>query len=423
MALHILEHIIKSILLEDRIVAKTGDRISKSEYNKAKAAGAVHAFTVLVKGTSDITKILDMAVKAISKSQSDSEMKISVGEESKFADGTYIYLISNPVSKNRQNLVVWIIKNPGVSSKTSADKKDSDVKISTSDTTDIDTSKTKTEPEIKVSRLKYRYIGESPLLTKKQLDSAKLKTTIDTSALQTMTDDVEKYPINWRDKDGVTWGVYTTSYSDKMVYIKSGESWFSVSKDKFEREMDNLVAGDLFNDRVTDEDLLTKLNKQKPESSYPRFSTSDQQPVSTTDGSDIDSKQTTSEPSTKSTDTVSPTDNKATSTTTSVSTKTEPVTTTPVITKPVVPSIKPGTVLQFKDSANTEIPLYWFKDGKYSQAKNEKGELKVWIIDSSWKTNKNEQLTYIKSSSDKQWYLVKTPTGKQYWIKSSRFKK
>lgn len=487
---NILEHIIKSVLLEDRIVAKTGDRLNNKEYADAKAAGAKHTFTVLVKGTSSAAQILDAAVRAISKSQQgESEKRIGVGEQSQFANGQFVYVISNPQSKERQNLIVSIFSNPGIPRKNDVGKKDSEKKpepeVKTTDTTDI--KKTQDTKEITVKApLKIRYIGQSPLLTvsqyEQQLKSLN-KSTDAITVLKTITPEQESintYPLLWKDITNVTWMVYTLP-SDKFVYIKTGNSWFSCKKTKFEEEKDTADAGDLFEERITDSEIISNLNKLQPESGYPSYSTTPASDKSTP-GQVISPAGTLNTPNatypfTYKHDkieytiyTMSPTDeyvyfkvgnkwyyfdkikfekddfykqlfanieksNFNINTLTplnaagikNVETKfnlqpSKSNTETPIQPKIEIPKqIKPGTVLQFKNNPGAKIAVYQNNNGVFKPLiKN--GKPQAWTISSDWKTNKSEQLRYVKSSSNSQYFLVKTADGTQFWIKSNSFK-
>lgn len=115
----ILENLIRSYLIEGRTVAKLRG-VSAQETSDARAAGAIHAYAVLVKGTSTPTTIIDLVEAATAASSgAETDMTMSVGKRSKFATEDYVYVMSDPLPKNRQTITVWILKNPFILSATS----------------------------------------------------------------------------------------------------------------------------------------------------------------------------------------------------------------------------------------------------------------------------------------------------------------
>jgi hypothetical protein len=115
----ILENLIRTYLIEGRTVAKLRG-VSAKETAEARAAGAVHAYAVLVKGTSTPSTIIDLVEAATAASSgAETDSTISVGKRSKFANGDYVYVMSDPLPKNRQTITVWILKNPFLLSTTS----------------------------------------------------------------------------------------------------------------------------------------------------------------------------------------------------------------------------------------------------------------------------------------------------------------
>jgi len=543
---NILEYIIKSVLLEDRIVAKTGDRIDNKNYSQLLAAGAKHAFTVLVKGVSSKNKILSYAQRAIAKSFSENlERKISVGEQSTFANGKFVYIISDPKGIDKQNLIVAIFNNPGILTKTQTEKekerkaKDAE-SIINPDASDV--SGSQDEKEVKLTTpILTLFIGESPLITlsnyNKAIDQLNLSSNISSNisslfkTISTDKDDDKKsmYPFDWKVqyKDNlaqeygpltITWRVFTTTQNN-LVYIKSGNSWFSCKKSLFEKEYKRLDSGDLFNNRETNIDIINELNKQYSGSDYPIISRDKFENIPTDVTTLINkpeptiiepslTQMTTQTQSDNSADTkpktpadgypftyktqdghtfpgkeyivytMSPTDdyvyfkvdNKwyffgkrefeqnefykklfqyidreqigpgkglralnqagiknvetkfglSTSNTQTQGDQTPKP--TPPPPKPESKEYKAGDLLKFKDPAGKQIPVYKLEKNGYKQIKKD-GKPQVWTISSDWKTNKTEQLRYIKSSSDKQWYQVKTSSGTNFWMKAYYFTK
>ncbi len=108
----ILEKFIRTYLIEGRTVAKLRNASAKDTAS-ARAAGAVYAYNVLVKGTSDKNEILQLVKAATEASTGTStDSREVVGDSSKFATIEYVYVVSDPLSKKRQTITVWILKSP-----------------------------------------------------------------------------------------------------------------------------------------------------------------------------------------------------------------------------------------------------------------------------------------------------------------------
>lgn len=107
--MNLLEQIIRKTLFEDRTVGKI--RNATAEITKdARAFGAVHAYSVLVKGTSNREAILNNVLAVtIANTGTDTDAVKSIGKNSKFATDKFVYICSNPESKNRQIVNVWIV--------------------------------------------------------------------------------------------------------------------------------------------------------------------------------------------------------------------------------------------------------------------------------------------------------------------------
>lgn len=104
----LLETIIKNVLFEQRTVAKIRNASAKMTA-LARSVGAVHAYSVLVKGTSNPRDIQDLVEAATIGSKGGDGETIAVGRQSKFADGNYMYVCSTPESDKRQLINVWIV--------------------------------------------------------------------------------------------------------------------------------------------------------------------------------------------------------------------------------------------------------------------------------------------------------------------------
>ena len=107
----ILENLIRTYLIEGRTVAKLRNA-SAEDIVKSRGEGAVYAYNVLVKGTSNTDEIIQLVRAATEASTGIStDSREVVGEYSKFANGDYAYVMSDPLPKKRQIITVWILKN------------------------------------------------------------------------------------------------------------------------------------------------------------------------------------------------------------------------------------------------------------------------------------------------------------------------
>ena len=107
----ILENLIRTYLIEGRTVAKLRNA-SAEDIVKSRGEGAVYAYNVLVKGTSNTDEIIQLVKAATEASTGTStDSREVVGDSSKFANGDYAYVISDPLPKKRQIITVWIVKN------------------------------------------------------------------------------------------------------------------------------------------------------------------------------------------------------------------------------------------------------------------------------------------------------------------------
>jgi hypothetical protein len=107
----ILENLIRTYLIEGRTVAKLRNA-SAEDIVKSRGEGAVYAYNVLVKGTSNTDEIIQLVKAATEASTGTStDSREVVGDSSKFAtSGEYVYVISDPLPKKRQIVTVWILK-------------------------------------------------------------------------------------------------------------------------------------------------------------------------------------------------------------------------------------------------------------------------------------------------------------------------
>ena len=110
-----IEHIIKQFLFEQRdykIIVKAAPNFS---INTAKGAGGVYAFTVKFKLSGEGTNPTDSQLRKVMSrwiAENPTTGSTAIGATSKFANGNYIYLVSNPLteSADRLKFTVWVIE-------------------------------------------------------------------------------------------------------------------------------------------------------------------------------------------------------------------------------------------------------------------------------------------------------------------------
>lgn len=149
--MNLLEQIIRKTLFESRTVAKIRNATANMTA-AARQAGAVHAYAVLVKGTSNETDIESLIEAATNASVGGDETEMAVGKTSKFANGEYTYVCSAPESKKRQLINVWIMPNAIIEAMPDRENPTKDVKQ---------------------ARSGFTKIGNSTMLTKTQLSDFK----------------------------------------------------------------------------------------------------------------------------------------------------------------------------------------------------------------------------------------------------------
>ncbi len=79
--------------------------VSAKETTKARNAGAVHAYGVLVKGTSNEYDIKELVYGAsLASVGTSTDNVVAIGQSSKYANGDYNYVMSDPLPKKRPPL-------------------------------------------------------------------------------------------------------------------------------------------------------------------------------------------------------------------------------------------------------------------------------------------------------------------------------
>jgi len=195
---NLLENIIKTVLFEDRVVGKVSS-LPMKEFDAAIAAGAVFAFEVSSKGVTKPGEVLNNVVGSISSNP-------TVGASSKYANGKYFYIVSDPIQNDkRQKIVVWVYLNNSKygtfdtlrQNYVKMGMPEPETNTSSNQSTDQpDIKKTQDEKEVNVkfnpAYMAVKYIGQSPIMNRavyerilkdlKQTD-AEVK-GVDTDALQ-----------------------------------------------------------------------------------------------------------------------------------------------------------------------------------------------------------------------------------------------
>ena len=301
----ILEQIIRHILLEQRTVGKIKS-ISDKVKNLAKADGALMAYAIKVKGTSDPEKIKQLVIGAtMASTGGDTESSEPVGSGSKYGrsyDSTtgvseYRYVMSKPISKKNQLIYVWIIPNKlDEFNKTlndkSADKSGSDIinvvaknldKIGAAPLVTIDEYNSQINdynkqskefnlptltPLKNLSSLKSEEQPEEPesketkpnqdvnqdiYLDEPKTGESKVDMNVDTG-LKSEPRQTITYPYEFTNAEGVKLTIYTLSDSDENVYTNIDGKWVKTNKERFER------GTSIGPDEVTDKQTIQKLN-------------------------------------------------------------------------------------------------------------------------------------------------------------------
>lgn len=102
----ILEHIIKGVLLEVRDPAGQIIPASKKQISEAINGGAIFAYIVKVTGTADPKQIYEeVYAKTIANRY--------IGRQSKYGTTKHYFVMSDPLPKKRQKIIVWIYEDKG----------------------------------------------------------------------------------------------------------------------------------------------------------------------------------------------------------------------------------------------------------------------------------------------------------------------
>ena len=287
--MNLLEQIIRKTLFEDRTVGKI--RNATAEITKdARAFGAVHAYSVLVKGTSNREAILNNVLAVtIANTGTDTDAVKSIGKNSKFATDKFVYICSNPESKNRQIVNVWIVpiailnkltkqdpgpdepfhgfdvvgtapiidkallgqyynisgtgltKLKGVYTDVSnlSDKEIEDLKVKEKESEEYYKLHPEELKDLKAKEEEYYKLHpeEKPKDDKKTDDTKidDIKPADDSSLKQAIT-----YPYTIQSGTAKGNIIYTTADSDPWVYVKENDLWLTAKKSEFE---DTITGG------------------------------------------------------------------------------------------------------------------------------------------------------------------------------------
>lgn len=260
----ILERIIRQTLLEKMIVS-TLKSASDKQFAKAKASGAMFAYAVKVRGTNNPAQII-LEVSTVSQSSTNPSGDISIaaiGSTSKYATKNYIYVMSDPLPKNRQLINVWIMPYP------SAFNKLKDIEAGGKDKGVIQ------QTSVTVTKRSPNMIGEAQLIPVKQYNSLAIQTGVKQLQIDSEADletskgrKLVDYPYAWESGIGsievfTVPKEYNKGQEDPFVYIQNNlKKWLQYPKDRFERFLNGEDDDPSFT-RVDDEAKIKLLNDIK----------------------------------------------------------------------------------------------------------------------------------------------------------------
>ena len=306
----ILEQIIRQILLEQRPVASI-KQISNKEEALAQTDGAVMAYAVRVKRASDPRAVKDLVLGAtLASTGTETDDVTAVGKSSKYAvkvglNAKYIYVMSDPLPKKNQTILVWILPNMLSAAIDINNKKqqvlDPSQSFSSGEISDrigFAVLYTVTEYNNKIKKLQQdsktlkTQIQDIPLIknlksvsdlkidytnTYQQQEPEDLEQSIDVDPRDVFKpepdepiknkdaeddDNIVKpevkvftYPYKFTNKDGKEFTIYTLNDTDPYVYTFTDNSYWKTVKKEFEASKPNPTST-----QVTDEATINKLN-------------------------------------------------------------------------------------------------------------------------------------------------------------------
>ena len=265
----ILEQIIHQVLLEQRPVASI-KQISNKEWSKAKAAGAVYAYSVKVKRVSNLNQIPKYVIAAtLTSIGEETDDVVSVGEDSKYATEDYVYVMSDPDdSRRNQKVLVYILPNPFKDFLRNGRKEDNiHVKLSSyghiGSALFMDQSQYNGNLMAAQLPQKELQIDIDKEIPNDSADQSNISKTTDSSVITpepSLTSEPEAkkvftYPYEFTNKDGKEFTIYTLNDTDPFVYIFTDNNYWKTDKNEFEASKPNPVSM-----RVTDEATINKLN-------------------------------------------------------------------------------------------------------------------------------------------------------------------
>ena len=282
--MNLLETLIKQILFEQRRTVAKIKNASAKMTAAARKVGAVHAYAILVKGTSNLNDILNLVEAATLASTSGDDNAVAVGKGSKFANGEYTYVCSQPDNDKRQLINIWIVPNSIINklpnheqplNGATPDKRNGFARIGSSimitkDVLSLFKDFNSFEVNNEWAELKSEIwtltepIEDQPDLDNKtyvdnvNTDNQNQSTDVKVADLNTTNpDDIQStdykfngYPFKWQGQ----FDVYTMSDSDEWVYVKdNSNTWYTMKKTDFESN---------YTDVKKIQNLMTPLNKK-----------------------------------------------------------------------------------------------------------------------------------------------------------------
>lgn len=232
---NILENVIRTFLFESQTVGKIKS-VSQKDLTIAKAAGALWAYAVLVRGTTNTDAILNLVEGATLASVStDSESRVIVGKTSKFANGEYMYVVADPKPLNRQLLLVRIMPKL-IEPKTD---QQTDVEMTSFAKHRINRSLMMTETTYNSLVKQYKEMGNTEYTELAEIPIEEVP-NIDSES-QPETQQESGYPFKWNTANG-NFMVYSMSLTDKFIYVKGEDVWYASLKTDFEANYKDPIA-------------------------------------------------------------------------------------------------------------------------------------------------------------------------------------
>jgi hypothetical protein len=238
---NILENIIKAVLFETTIKSVVKPVTKKQKMN-AETKGAVFAYQVKVKGTSDPKQIYEEVY-------ANTIGNPTVGRNSNFAaiaGKPYFYIMSDPLPKKHQTIIVWIVLDTG-QLQIDPDNLPADVEGKTYSNITFGQAGSKliTRSNFDKQLQKANEIRKlrQQQIIQQNLDDLNSEEDIEDTNIGDQENNVTfKYPYEWKRENGkLTFMVYTLPETPKLIYVLAENNTviFTANKQDFEQHYDD----------------------------------------------------------------------------------------------------------------------------------------------------------------------------------------